>query len=111
MLFAYALHVRYRGPFGPSLDHPGRGENLPGDMTAVMVWGAIELCVLALILGPWRQRHLIARFGVTTVLCACWAFGLAIAVMHSGSVWLTLVLWRFAIVGVFLLGFLGLTLR
>lgn len=84
-----------RGPFDPARQE--RMANHPGDLRHFLVWGAVELLVLALVLRVWSYRHAPGRAALALALCLPWAVLNALACMHCGPVggahagWLLLV--------------------
>lgn len=111
LLLGMTLHVRYRDPFGPSLAHPGYGENLPGDVASNMIWGACETIVLLVILWPWRPQSIRARLLIALILYVPWTLLLMTVFMHGGSITATLVVWRLGLILLLIVTSLVLALR
>jgi hypothetical protein len=111
VVVAMALLGRLRDPMGRSPEHPGYGENLPGDFPSVLAYSAIELAVLALILRPWSGGWRLTRIFLATLFYVPYAFIGMIVTMHAGSILSVLVIWRVGIVLLLVVGSVGLGFR
>lgn len=111
LLVALAIYTRYRDPFGTSPDHPGYGENLPGDLASTLILGACETGVLMFMLWPRMQRWSRVRLIVALALYAPWTMVASMTTMHAGSISATIVVWRVAIILSMIAFLLALTVR
>src|SRR5688500_16406430 len=83
-LVALLVSAWMRGPFDPAGSE--RMANYPGDLRHFLVWGAVELLVLALVLRVWSYRHTPGRAVLALVLWLPWAALSSVLCMHCGPI-------------------------
>src|SRR5262245_61180102 len=96
-LFANMTWLRYMRPFGRSAEHPGYGENHPGDLPMAYAISATEVAILLAITRPWSRDPIWRRALAALLLFGPWTVVWIAAGMHAGSIESAHVLWRLAI--------------